>query len=305
MLVSVTVGCAEMASKPESFVAQNSPTPVATKDLYKMRWGVQAKVEDCPQSVVETSGLKLPRLNQMAVACAQNKKADRLEMVANQMAKQFVNEPWGPFYLSVAAEQKAEFTRALWMIELAIKKSPKNGLLYFQRGRVRWALQEFASGIEDYNTALKFDDSIVDAHLFLGQMAIESHDYNAAQKHYVAALKIEQDNHLIAIALGDTAKLMGQNQAAIEYYELASQLSPSNIDIQLRLADLYENFKKDGPRALDLYRRARNLILESRHPASQQEFDINEKIKKLESAMKVEKAKLTTARESQQGQVKQ
>src|SRR6185437_14292476 len=74
------------------------------------------------------------------------------------MATQFFVEPWGAFYLSVAADQRHDLQRALWMIELAVKKSPHNGLLYYQRGRVHWQLNEIGSAIADYNTAVKEND---------------------------------------------------------------------------------------------------------------------------------------------------
>src|SRR5690606_12764514 len=94
----------------------------------------------------------------------------QLEEVANHLSRKDHMAPWGPYYLSLAAEARKDYDRALWMVELALKKSPEQGILSYQKGRIIWALEDYTQALELFETALDHDPKILDAHMMLGQI---------------------------------------------------------------------------------------------------------------------------------------
>ncbi len=242
------------------------------------------KLEECPGEAGGWHKENLSSLARAADACAEYKKIDRLEMLANHIAKTFATEPWGAFYLSIAAEQKADLARALWMIELALKKSPKNAILLYQRGRIHWSLNEIALAVADYNEALKFNPKLSDAHIILAQLAARNQDYKGAQKHYLAVVDVESENHKVFAALAENDLKLNQVKDSVSHYETAVNLSPRNVEYRMRLAVLYEVYAKDYDQALSVYRKLKSLLSENRAPSNDSvATDVNDKIKKLEA----------------------
>ncbi len=305
--------CASDPAREAGNLGANSPSSLsnlsaaAQAKFFSGRLFSDLKSEECPVGPAGWQRESLAKLSRAAAACAQYKKNERLEQIANHLARTFGNEPWGAFYLSVAAEQRSELPRALWMSELALKKASKVGLLYYQRGRIHWALGEIAAAVADYNETLKFSPRLTDAHIVLGQLATRNQDFKSAQAHYAAAVDIEPDNHSVIVALAETNFSLGQTRTAIALYESAVGLSPSNLDYHFRLAGLYEVHQKDYNQALTVYRRIKALMAESKSSGDSMVMDVNEKIKKLEALVTPETkapTKVISAAQPAKAQVK-
>lgn len=305
--ILMTVGCAETTTKPDSKSA--TATAVLQVNYIAARTSNTLKVEDCPTGNTGWHKETLVEISRKADACALFKKIERLEQIANHIAKTFATEPWGAFYLSIAAEQRSDYARALWMAELAIKKSPKNSILYYQRGRIHWLLNEVALAISDYNESLKFNSKLADAHLILAQLAARNQDYKSAVKHYQAVVEVETDNHKAFAALAELFLKLNQVKDAIANYESAVNLSPRSIEYRLRLGAIYELNAKDYDQALSVYRKLKSMLAENRTPSTDTVTnDVVEKIKKLEAlvapAPKEEKKVTSAASAKKNAQVK-
>jgi tetratricopeptide (TPR) repeat protein len=174
------------------------------------------------------------------------------------------------------------------MAELAIKKSPHNGILFYQRGRVHWALNENGLAIDDYNLAVKENDRLADAHLFLAQFYSRANDLKTAETHYARFIKSEPENHAVLAAYAELELSLNHPKYAIELYERAASASPRNIEYCLRLGYLYEINQKNYEQALTTYRHIKSLLTESRAPADVRAAEVNDKIKKLEALVSPE-----------------
>jgi tetratricopeptide (TPR) repeat protein len=131
----------------------------------------------------------------VANACVQSQNWPSLEGLGNQMAQRWPDSPWGAFYLSLAAEGRHEFRRALWMIELADRKSGRlQGLFAYQRSRVLFDLGEMQASIAEMNRAMTLNPSLIDGDLFLAELAAKDLDWDQAVSRYQAALRIDSMN---------------------------------------------------------------------------------------------------------------
>jgi len=307
---AVIGGCADAPVKPTAAVsastAGENPKLMKMMAVASTRLPNDLKVEQCPASPTAWHREDLSKLLGLANACAQFKKTERLEDLGNFMAQHFVIEPWGAFYLSVAAEQHKDYSRALWMIELAVKKSPHNGLLYYQRARIHWQLNEMGLAVDDYKTAVKENSRLADAQLVLAQYSTRANDLKSAEGYYQQFIAVEPENHIALAAYGEVEVALNHAKYAIELFQRAASASPRNIQYRMRLGFLYETSQKDYEQALSAYRSVKTLLSDSRAPADARSAEVSEKIKKLEALVTPEpkEAKVTRADQSAQAEVK-
>jgi tetratricopeptide (TPR) repeat protein len=220
-----------------------------------------------------------------AESCARLGRSERVEQLGDHLAQKHHATPWGPFYLAVAAEQRKELPRALWMINLALQRAPREGLLHYQKGRIHWALGEYKSAVESYRACVKESPRFVDAHLFLAQLHFRDQDYKNAVEHFLNVVRYEPESSVGAAGLGESYAQLGNIGSAIEFYERAVTAGPRNLTYRFRLAGLYENGQKNYESALNVYRKIKTLVSEQRTPAEEIPLDLNEKIRRLEDTI--------------------
>jgi tetratricopeptide (TPR) repeat protein len=280
-LVYLLQGCAS-GSKTKNSEQTKGPAPqpigyVSTRD------GKLPSPSDCPANDKSWKKENQKALVAYAGACAQLGKWERVEQLGDWLAQKEPQAPWGAFYLSLAAEGRKDWTRALWMIELALKKSPRQAILIYQKGRIFWGMGEFAQAAEVYNQALKENPRFVDAHIFLAQLYFRDQDFGRAAKHFATVMDLQPDNVMGTVGLAETRLQQGQAKVAVELYEKAVNQAPRQVSYRLKLAELYEVSMKDYSQALSTYRRIKSIMAEARSSSEEVPFDINEKIRRLES----------------------
>jgi tetratricopeptide (TPR) repeat protein len=130
-----------------------------------------------------------------ANACVGKKDWATLEGLANDLAQGEADSPWGPYFLSVSAEGRGDLARAMWMIDLATKKSGgRQALFIYQRGRVLMAFGEPAKAMSEIQSALALEPRLVEGHLFLAEIHARDLETSKAVEHYRAALTVEPAN---------------------------------------------------------------------------------------------------------------
>jgi tetratricopeptide (TPR) repeat protein len=274
-------GCASGGkTKPAEKAKGPAPQPIG---YISTRDGKLPSPTDCPANEKSWKKENQKALVEYAGACARLGKWDRVEQLGDWLAQKEPHAPWGAFYLSLAAEGRKEWTRALWMIELALKKSPRQALLIYQKGRIYWGMGEFGQAAEVYNQALKENPRFVDAHIFLAQLYFRDQDFGRAAKHFATVMDLQPENAMATVGLAETRLQQGQTKVAVELYEKAVNQAPRQVSYRLKLAELYEVSMKDYSQALSAYRRIKSIMAESRLGAEEVPFDLNEKIRRLES----------------------
>lgn len=252
------LGCSSASHKPSEMTSASASTvpPLPAHAYLSLGSSSVSSNAKCPASDKSWRKENLETLSRYANACALSEKYDRLAQIGNYLAQRHHLLPWGAYYLSLSAEGEKQYARALWMAELAINKSPRTAMLYYQRGRIYWYLGEHSKAVESYNIAIRENPKFLDAHLFLGELYFRDQNFKLAEKHFKIVLAIDANN---------TSALAG-------------------------LAEIYENVSKDYAQALSSYRRLKLLMAETRRPAHEIAVDVNEKILRLETILNQNKA---------------
>ena len=236
----------------------------------------------CPASAKSFNKQHRKQLLELGNACVQAKKWPMLEKIGSRLAKIDHSSPWGAYFLSIGSQGQGNHTRALWMADLALKKSPKLGFLHYQKGRVLWGMGEYETSVKSMNDALKYDKTLTDAHLFLGQIYYRDRDVKKAAKHFKGVLKTEPSNLAALIGVAESYYQAKDNKDAIVYFEKAVDQAPSNLEIRFRLADVYEKENQYGE-ALTTYRRIKRLMRSNKRKRSTTGVNVAEKIEALEA----------------------
>ena len=276
------VGCASGGSKTSKLDVKSQYPALPDSAYISTRGESTPAAHQCPSSDKSWRKENLVNLTKIANDCVRLRQYERVEQIGNSIAQKHHLTPWGSYYLSLAAEGKGEYTRALWMIELSINKSPKMGMLYYQKARVLWQLGEYSRAVESFNYAIKENPKFLDPHLFLAELYFRDQSFDLAQKHFLAVMTINP-NHVGAVAgLAETKLIMGNAAAAAELYEQAVNMSPRTLAYRFKLAEIYEISQKDYAQALSTYKRIKTILSEQRYPAGDVPVNVNEKINRLE-----------------------
>jgi tetratricopeptide (TPR) repeat protein len=217
--------------------------------------------------------------------CAEQNQWLSVETIGYELLKTNVNSPWGAYYLSLAAEYNRDLPRALWMVDLAIKKaSSQMAILQFQRGRVLWLLDQKSQAIKEFTLSAKLDKNIFDANLFLAEISYHDLEYKTAAQKFKEVLAVDSNNLRSLIDGAECAIADSDPLLASQYLEKAVALKPEALQPRVRLAQVYEEMQKQPQLAVNTYRALKEALskgLVRERPV----IDINEKIKVLEASL--------------------
>ena len=244
----------------------------------------------CPTSDRSWRRERLSQIVNHANNCALLGRWDRVEVFGNHLAQSDPWAPWGAYYLSLSAQGRGELVRALWMADLALKKSPQTALFHYQKARVHWSLKEYDAAIDNLRASLSHDSNLTEAHLFLGQVYYRDREYRRATQHFNQVLESESNNALAMVGLAEIRLAQGNSSEAIEFYQRVISLQPRNMDYRFRLAYIYEVIQNDLESALAAYRRIDSFVRENRIPAANFPVNLREKIEFLESSVNLSSA---------------
>lgn len=239
---------------------------------------------DCSRQLKPEKYSQWKNLVGLANSCVKAGQWPMVEAIGNRLAQIEQANPWGMYYLSLAAQQRKDYDRALWMIDLALKKSPQFGLFAYQKGRILWDMNNFSSAVSMFHQAIDADPNLIDAHLILGQVYFRDRELAKAGRHFEAVLLVEPNNVSAVAGLAELRLERNDIQPAIELLTRAINLAPDRLDIRLRLAFVYESKEKDLDQALNTYRRIKSLFQNGQLKGTLP-FSLDEKIKALEVAI--------------------
>jgi tetratricopeptide (TPR) repeat protein len=233
-----------------------------------------------------------------ANTCVYEKNWAVLESLAGEMAKADLDSPWPAYFLSVASESKGDYSRAMWMAELAQKKSGgSTGLFTYQRGRIWLHMKEPAKAVADLQKAVVLEPRLLEAQLFLGQIYARDLEPEKAIGYYRATLAIDSKNYLALTGLGDLLLAKGSGPEAAELYSRATVTEPHQLRPWLQLGLIHETITKNPELALSAYKNLKSQV-DAGSIRGKIEIDLNAKIKTLEESVKAREpaqASTTTA----------
>lgn len=251
---------------------------------------------DCPRQVSALKGKTWKQYVAAANACVKTGQWKTVESIGQDMSRTHHLVPWGPYYLSLAAEHRKEVPRAVWMAELALKKAPNNGLLLYHQGRLFWQAKDQATALKNFKRATELDNRLAEAHLILGQMAMISNQMDEAGKRFQAALATEPRNVAALFGLAEVRIKKNDGKGANEALSQVIFLQPSCYKARVRQAHVLEVLEKNFPEALAAYRRIKTLARDKKLDATV-DFNLDSKISQLEGLTKEPAANQLSLRE--------
>ena len=149
--------------------------------------------------------------------------------------------------------------KAYWMLELALKKAPQVGILYYQKGRLLWAKNKYQEAIEAFSRAIQLKANTYESHIFLGQVYLRDQDLSLAAKHFRVVLEANPGNRVALMAMAEISIQLRDTSAAIRYLEKMLQSDAKNGLVHFRLAKILEG-DSEYLKALDHYRLAKKFL---------------------------------------------
>lgn len=304
LVVVLMVGCASKGPKPQGTKsAATSPSTSALKTEIVQGLSLpEIKSKKCSNVI---KNLKYEDLWKTANGCAASGNWKFVEEIGNQMAIQSPEQPWGLYYLALSAEANKDFPRARWMIDQSIKKSPNEGILYYQLGRLHWLMDQKSLAIETFHKAADLNDGLCDAHNFLGSIALLEDKLTDAEKSFLKTEQLKPRNITALLGLAEVYIRKAKWSDAEKRLLLAVETNSKNMQALQELALVQEQEGKDMSAALNSYKQLKNLNQAGKldHAPT---VDFNAKIRTLQAAVDAEmKKKMLERKPSEQGPEKE
>lgn len=241
------------------------------------------KFENCPTQKAVDANKNWKSLMAKANGCINKSQWSMVENIGERISEIEPDAPWGAYYLSIASENKGHTERAMWMIDLALKKASDVGVLRYQRGRILWKQQFYKESIAEMEKSIDLDKNIKDAHLFLAQVYLRELDFKKAQTHFEAVLLSESRNQAALMGLASCYIELENTKEAISVIDRGIANFPRTLDFRLQEVYVYENLIKEMAVTLAKYKQLQSLVAAKKVDGALP-FNIVEKIKVLEDA---------------------
>lgn len=205
------------------------------------------------------------RVNENANRCLKEKNWKVLESIGHHISTRFYYSPWGPYYLSLVHEQSGQLDQALWLADLAVSKSKEQvGLLHYQKSKLLFKLGANSEAYDGFENAVRLNDSLWDAHVYLGHQSFLDGDYSKAARHLGKVLEggdLNRREHfqMLAKALGHQKKW----DQALKALDAGIRVHRSDVELRMHKAKIQEEDLRDLQAALVTYEEV--LGLHGRH----------------------------------------
>lgn len=176
-------------------------------------------------------------------SCIQDKKWTALSSIASKLSHNHLKAPWGPYYRSIVSEHRGDLARALWMIDLALKKSPENALILYQKARILWLTKKESQSYSLMKKVVEKDPKNFDALLFLGNIHYRDRDFAEALKYYNKVLAYNSGDAEYRAALGESLYFIDKHKDSIKHYKAAASKIKLNGSLYYKIGLAYKNLK--------------------------------------------------------------
>lgn len=242
--------------------AMSKETPIPPPPLYTDKvTGVtleQMRSASCPQDA-KWESLAWEKIVPLANACVKSKDWSKVEKMGDVLAKRAYLVPWGAYYLALSAETRKDFPRAVWMLELALKKAPNEGIFYYEMGRIHWELGNAPLAIKNFKEASDKNATLTEAHWVLGQVALNQRKNSDARMYLKRALE-SSPKHFPSLMSMAQLEINSKNWAQAEQLlTLAISINSFSTKARLALVKTQEDELKKFDEALSGYKEIKKL----------------------------------------------
>ncbi len=225
------------------------------------------------------------QLLEIAKISIKSAKWNQLEMVASLISRKYHESPWGAYFLSISAEKYENIPKAMWMVDLALKKISKPYALFlYQKGRLLAMQDDYISAEEILNKANKLDPKLVDIHLYLGELYYRGANMEKSSQHLGRYLASQKGSSQTILAYAHALKDVNKIDKAIAGLEEGLVRYPKSLKLREMLAKIYEDDKENNLSALKNYKIIAHLI-KSKQIDEIPSVNIVQKISELEAKL--------------------
>lgn len=185
-----------------------------------------------------------------------------LEKQGHALARQTEQRALGLYYLSVAAEQKASFDKALWLAEQSLKLDGEKAYSVYQKARMLYKLEGMSSAKPFFEKVLDMQNPSSEIQTFAGIKAFSEGDFNGAIEKFSRLKAEEIYNYEVGAMYSESFAQKGEVDKALKKVDDLLQGHQENIDLLLEKAHLIETFKASAEEALPVYQKLQKLSKE-------------------------------------------
>ncbi|MEZ6088812.1 MAG: tetratricopeptide repeat protein [Pirellulaceae bacterium] len=131
---------------------------------------------------------------------------------------------------------RGQLKESLQLFDEVIETKPDHANAYFNRGELRYELQNWEAALADYDRAIALQPGEADFYTSRGHTRYQLGRIDSAIEDYQTAYRIDAGDPLRAIDLADGLQNAGQWGRAAETYRTAIRLDGGNLRAQLNLA---------------------------------------------------------------------
>ncbi|MCH2532891.1 MAG: hypothetical protein MK008_00445 [Bdellovibrionales bacterium] len=208
----------------------------------------------CPKNKTDLKDKDWNTMLEMANDCVKDRSWSTLNLVADKLSIMAPLSPWGPYYLSLYEEQRSNFDKAHWLIDLALKKTPNFGMLYYQKARIHWSQGNKVEAISLTQKSLELDNRIKSAHFFLANIYLSESEYSKALSHYDYLNKKGISNKNVVLGMAESLYRLNKMKQAQPFLKKSLSVKKNNFDLMLMYAESLEATEDTVKEALNMYK---------------------------------------------------
>jgi TolA-binding protein len=220
-----------------------------------------SKGEKCSLTEQEKP-LPLAGLAAKANTCITQGYYDIGEKIASQMTRNEPKSGLGIFYMSVMAGQRGLSEKALWLIDLSLKKNDEYTFSIYQKARILYGMKDFAGANKLFIKAYDLKLNAAEAYLMHGMVSFAEGDCFTVIDDFVKLDSKTLYNHNLGPAFAECHAQKGDIEKGFAVIKSQLQYNPANVDLLLQAAFMNEVYKSDTSatiRAYEVAMKAANL----------------------------------------------
>lgn len=183
-------------------------------------------------------------LAKWASSCAAAEEWAEVSRIAYHLKRVSPENPWGSYFLSVAALNEGNLRRSQWMIEEAIEQAGgRYGLFFYQRGLVHLRSGDQGMAVSDFKLALEREERLFDVALYLGELYLLQGNMDLSERYFKKVPLKKRSNSRYQKGLGinwiqrsNTSKKKAGCELLLEYL----QGNPGDANLWTAVIDTYE-----------------------------------------------------------------
>lgn len=194
-------------------------------------------------------------------ACLLLGQLDVAEKIAQDLTQNKDSKVQGWHHLALVAEAQGKKTKALWLLGLAEKQSPRQTLVNYEKGRLLENVEGLNAGSADFVEVVDSEMNSTETRILRALRAFSEGDFKSATTHFSGIKKEELYNLNLGLLLSECFAAQGDPEKALKVIEeiAATQKAGKSSELYIQQGRIHETYKFAPVPALESYEKALRL----------------------------------------------